>query len=233
MSAEGLVIDPSTSLPVRAFGFRLWPPEAGVDSSDLSERSNSAPALRECRTSLSCCHSAESVSRRTQDDIATGTRTLNGSAHCVRSIQPCLCFERRGLNQVGGITEENLLASSPYPKAFRVSTSWCFRPGRPHIHSQPQLLGYRPLPERLPSWQSNMLPNPNPKCKRFFCDAPAPFAPGVGAHRDAPLGGSRTAPTRQFTAHCAARPASPNLPAQTQGSAPARDILQQEGLCFG
>jgi hypothetical protein len=102
LSVEGLVIEPSTSLPVRAFGFRLWPPEAGIDSSDLSERSNSAPALRECRTSLSCCHSAESVSRRTQDDIATGTRTLNGSAHCVRSIQPCLCFERRGLNQAGG-----------------------------------------------------------------------------------------------------------------------------------
>ena len=40
------------------------------------------------------------------------------------------CFELRGLKQAGGFLTGDPLASSPYPKAFRVSTSEEFQPSR-------------------------------------------------------------------------------------------------------
>jgi hypothetical protein len=52
-----------------------------------------------------------------------------------RTLRACkaaefICFELRGSKQAGGFTEGSPLASSPYSKTFRVSTSKVFRPRR-------------------------------------------------------------------------------------------------------
>jgi len=49
------------------------------------------------------------------------------------------CFELRGLKQAGGFLAGDPLASSPYPKAFRVSTSEEFQPRRCGASNQARL----------------------------------------------------------------------------------------------
>ena len=49
------------------------------------------------------------------------------------------CFELRGLKQAGGFLARDPLASTPYPKAFRVSTSEEFQPRRCGAYIQARL----------------------------------------------------------------------------------------------
>ena len=124
LSVEGCLLFPRPHLQL---GPLFRPSEAGLDPPDLSETPNSAPAF--CSAGV-LTGDPSFGGQRPPLQPPPGTHTLIRSALFLRSIQAFLWSERRGLNQVGGITEENLLGSSPYPKAFRVSTSWCFRPGR-------------------------------------------------------------------------------------------------------
>jgi hypothetical protein len=126
------------------------------------------------------CHSEESVSRRTTKNLRSscsnaeilppdriGTQDDIGPRARARStapLTPCgawettFCFERWGLNQVGGIPEENqnLLAQIPYPKTFRVSTSWDLPPERCGSYLAPP-----------PScWQSGIVLASSSECKR-------------------------------------------------------------------
>jgi len=92
-------------------------------------------------------------------------RTLKQLAHVLLRSGNCpnRCFVAWGLKQAGNLARRNPLASSPYPKAFSVSTSRTLRPER---------CGGYPLPP--PSCrQSIKIPNLNPKCKRNFSGHPA------------------------------------------------------------
>jgi len=59
------------------------------------------------------------------------------------------CFELRGLKQAGGFLAGDPLASSPYPKAFRVSTSEEFQPSR---CGASKLARLKPRINRAPSY---------------------------------------------------------------------------------
>ncbi len=64
------------------------------------------------------------------------------------------CFELRGLKQAGGFLTRDPLASSPYPKAFRVSTSEEFQPRRCGASKQARL---KPRINRAPSTSSTFV----------------------------------------------------------------------------
>ena len=131
-----------------------------------------------------------SPAKRVQDDTAKRARARSFAplTPC-GAFSPAFSFERRGLNQVGGIPEEhqNLLAQIPYPKAFRVSTSWDLPPERCGSYLTPP-----------PScWQSNILPNPHPICKYFFSRSRFFAAPTFCLPRQILMFHSRMAPILQ------------------------------------
>lgn len=107
-------------------------------------------------------------------------------------------FERWGLNQVGGLNcsggvspsgvkrrlitaGKSPLASNPLSESLSriyllVLQSGTFYPSDPFAGTR--FPGDRPLPDRLPSWQSNMVANPPAKCKKIFetaQDGSSPF----------------------------------------------------------
>jgi len=94
------------------------------------------------------------------------------------AISPAFCFERWGLTQVGGLAATAASHRRFGPTCFKPLSESLERiylllfpagtnhPPTPFV--RPRFLSDRPLPDRLPSWQSHMLPNPNPKCKRNF-----------------------------------------------------------------
>lgn len=112
MSKIGL----SIPRPRFQFGPLFRPREAGVDSSAVAETSNSAPPvapLYERRNHR--CQGSAVVDRR-----------YRARARSAAPLTPCgafttaFCFERWGLNQVGGIPEENqnLLAFKPLSESL-------------------------------------------------------------------------------------------------------------------
>jgi hypothetical protein len=166
LSAEGLVIEPSASPPVRAI-FR--PQEAGIGS----------PLWRENQAQLlphASCHSVESrfpgrrrifpirtlinaeILRFAQDDIPGARARSTAPLTPGGAFRTAFCFERWGLNQAG--------------RSFRGNPT-CFKPLSESLlriylqrFAAERCEGY---PSPPPSFsQSNMLPPLYPECKRNF-----------------------------------------------------------------
>jgi len=68
---------------------------------------------------------------------------------CALTAAELDCIELRGLKQAGGFLTGDPLASSPYPKAFRVSTSEEFQPSR---CGASKLARLKPRINRAPSY---------------------------------------------------------------------------------
>jgi len=80
------------------------------------------------------------------------------------ALGPAFSFERWGLNQVGGLAGA---------ASHRRKRPTCFKPlfkslSRIALLNLPLKRCGRSLTPPPSSWQSNILPNPNPKCKRNF-----------------------------------------------------------------
>jgi len=94
---------------------------------------------------------------QTQPASQTHVQTARkGTAAPWEPSEPMLCG--LGIETGGALAGNYPLASNPYPKAFCVSTSRTLRPKRCGSFSLPP----------PSSWQSNMLPNLQVKCKRNF-----------------------------------------------------------------
>jgi hypothetical protein len=98
-------------------GFRRFHQDAGFGSALLPSRKTELNTL--------VASSEQTLSRFIVRPSSSGQRQ-NSLNRMLRQI----CFELKGSKQAGGSCGENPRASNPYPKAFRVSTSWWLQPGR-------------------------------------------------------------------------------------------------------